>query len=228
MEKFPLKEGQRFGKLVIIKLDHTVLTKQGRHRYYYLCKCDCGNTHTAEKSHLKGHRIISCGCWQKSDEYKQTVKGQNSKHGMKGTRLYYLWSAMKERCNTPSCSPYKRYGGRGITYCEEWEKFEPFMEWALNNGYNDNLSIDRIDPDGNYEPSNCRWVSWKVQGNNRSNNRVLTYKGESHTISEWAQITGIKSSTIQARLRRGCTIEEVLETPVDLSKSNRKKRKDEN
>lgn len=107
---------------------------------------------------------------------------------------------MKSRCFNPNRKNYPRYGGRGITVCDEWLKFEPFYEWAMSNGYTDELSIDRIDNDGNYCPENCRWVGAKTQANNKTNSDIIELNGDRHTIAEWAEITGIGYATIYARI----------------------------
>lgn len=127
----------------------------------------------------------------------------NYKHGGRGTRLYGIWKAMRERCMCPNCNRWHRYGGRGIKVCEEWDDFAVFRDWALSHGYSDRLSIDRIDSNGDYEPSNCRWVTQQEQQNNRSNNHRIKVNGEEHTLSEWSRISGIAVSTIYSRLKKG-------------------------
>ncbi len=137
----------------------------------------------------------------------------NYRHGMCHTRIYNIWRSMRQRCNNPNCRKYPNYGGRGIVICDAWnESFESFHEWAIANGYKEGLTIDRVKVDGNYEPSNCRWVTQKEQQNNRTNNRLLEFRGEQYTIGEWATITGIKLSTIWARLNSGWSIEKALTT----------------
>ena len=138
----------------------------------------------------------------------------NKKHGMNGTRLHNIWKSMKHRCHSPKYKEFKNYGGRGIAVCEEWQKdFLTFYHWAIANGYNETLTIDRIDVNGNYEPNNCRWATQKEQQNNRSNNRLIAYNGETHTISEWAEIKNINVTVLWQRLYR-CNwgIEKALET----------------
>ena len=138
------------------------------------------------------------------------MKKGNLKHGYGnyGNRLYKTWRDIKERCGNPNI---KNYGGRGIKVCPEWENdFLVFREWALNNGYSDDLTIDRIDVNGNYEPSNCRWATNKAQANNRRSNILITYNGETHTISEWSDITGIKYWKIIQRHRRGLPLDQVF------------------
>lgn len=134
----------------------------------------------------------------------------NYKHGMSGTRLHHIWKTMKQRCNDANCKSYKNYGSKGITVCEEWNDFAEFANWSFENGYSDKLTLDRIDPCGKYEPSNCRWVSYKIQENNRTNNRHIELNGVSHTLAEWSDITGIKFATIHARLKSGWNTEKAL------------------
>ena len=123
---------------------------------------------------------------------------------------------MIQRCENENIERYDIYGGRGIEVCKEWkEDFLNFYNWAINNGYKDNLSIDRIDVNGNYEPNNCRWATAKEQARNMRTNVNLTYNGETHCISEWAEITGIKASTIRYRIKiAGWSVEKALTTPI--------------
>ena len=132
-------------------------------------------------------------------------------HGMSHSRLHHIWNAMTQRCSNPKAISYKYYGGKGITVCDEWKSsFKSFYEWAMANGYADNLSIDRIDSNGNYEPSNCRWTTNKEQQNNTSYNHRLTYCGETHNITQWAEIIGISRMALYNRIRRGWDIERAL------------------
>lgn len=122
-------------------------------------------------------------------------------HNSKTNRLYRIWINMKQRCNYPKDKRYKNYGGRGIKVCQEWESsFDSFREWALSNGYSDELSIDRIDVNGNYEPSNCRWATQKQQNYNRTNSLYYTYENETHTLYEWSKIYSINYQTLYERL----------------------------
>ena len=121
---------------------------------------------------------------------------------MSQTRLYRIWSNMKTRCENPNRKDYKRYGQRGVKVCEEWSDFLTFYEWAINNGYKDGLTLDRIDANSNYEPSNCRWATAKEQGNNRTNNHLITYNGETKTIAQWAEERNINHDTLYSRINR--------------------------
>lgn len=132
-------------------------------------------------------------------------------HGMSHSRLYQIWNAMKQRCSNPKAISFPRYGKRWISVCADWDaSFAAFRDWALANGYSDHLTIDRIDNDGNYEPSNCRWVTNKEQQNHTSYNHLITYNGETHNVMQWSEILGLPSTTLYNRLRRGWDIEKTL------------------
>lgn len=134
-------------------------------------------------------------------------------HGGKHTRLYNTWCSMRERCKNPHHSDYSRYGGRGIRVCEEWDKdYSIFRDWAMQNGYTDNLTIDRIDNNGNYEPCNCRWVTRREQNRNYSRNHFITYNGETKCLSDWADYFGISRTTVLFRLKQGKPLDEVFST----------------
>lgn len=167
----------------------------------WLCECECGTRRVIRAWALKHEKTKSCGCHK--NDYNKT-------HGGKGTRLYECWRHMRYRCENPNNQAYENYGGRGISVCNEWHDFAVFKKWALANGYDDSLTIDRIDVNGNYEPSNCRWAESKVQMNNRRNTKHYQYGGKSLTMSEWSQLTGIPRSTIYNRLRRGMSFEESI------------------
>lgn len=136
-------------------------------------------------------------------------------HGESKTRLYNIWDNMKARCYRVSGRGYEHYGGRGIRICDEWlNSYEAFAKWARENGYSDDLSIDRIDVNGDYTPDNCRWVDVYVQANNRTDNVFLTVDGKTKTMSEWSRVTGINKKTIEERLKRGMSDEEAVKTPL--------------
>ena len=189
-----IKVGDKYGRLLVIENHHP--------KDEVVCICECGNKKIARATNVYYGGTRSCGCIFK--------EGNNLKHGGRRTRLYTIWKGMRERCNTPSCSTYKRYGAKGIKVCPEWDDFENFKEWSLSNGYKDGLTIDRIDGKGNYEPSNCRWATYKEQANNVKTNRLITYDGKTKTMTQWAETFGIKPATLWARLNRGWSIEQAL------------------
>lgn len=158
-----------------------------------------------------GTVIVNCEARKMRDE-----KGRFAKvHGGRNTRLYGVWCAMKERCGNSHNKAYKRYGGRGIRVCEEWQHdFSAFREWAYKNGYKEGLTIDRIDSNGNYEPSNCRWATHKEQNRNYSRNHMITYKGRTQCLSDWADEYGINRTTVLFRIRCGKPLDEVF-SPID-------------
>lgn len=130
-------------------------------------------------------------------------------------RIRNIWHQMRRRCYDPSADSYKYYGGKGVRICEQWnDDFNAFYDWSLSHGYESRLTIDRIDSSGNYEPSNCKWSTMKEQDNNRSNNIIIEYLGESHTIPEWSEILGIAQHVIRTRLDRGWSIEETMTRKV--------------
>lgn len=164
--------GRRFGNLTVIKRSES---KYGNRMWE--CVCDCGNIIKASSSKLISGEYKSCGCMKK----ERLKPYQQGTHHMTNTRLYRIWNGMKNRCYVPSQTKYEQYGGRGITVCDEWKNsFENFYKWAMENGYRDDLSIDRIDGDGNYEPGNCRWADDSTQNKNRTFKRNQGKKDETN------------------------------------------------
>lgn len=206
--------GMRFGRLLVLKRVEN--DKHGASQW--LCKCDCGKEHIAQAKSLKNGAIKSCGCLA-IERRREACKISNSTHKLSKTRLYRVWAGMKQRCLDPKHRHYQAYGGKGIKVCADWLSFEPFHDWAIANGYDANAkrgecTLDRIDNNGNYEPSNCKWATVKEQANNKRTNRYIEYNGETHTIAEWAQIIGISKNALWERLRRKWTIEQALTKPV--------------
>ena len=210
--KMKIKAGDRYGMLTIIREVEPYYYKGKLTSRKFECRCDCGNTTITTLNRLRQGRVKSCGC----------LIGKSSKNnGQTNTRLYRIWTSIKQRCYYPKVISYKRYGGRGIIVCDEWLKnFDSFYIWAINNGYSDGLTIDRIDYNGIYEPSNCRWVDYITQGNNRSTNVLMYYNGEEHTIAEWSRILNISQQVIYNRKKHGWKTDKILSTPVrNLNKS---------
>lgn len=201
--------GQRFGRLTVVKY----VGKQNK-RSMWLCKCDCGGETISSCTNLTSGGSTSCGC-KRQEVCSSRMKKRNYRHGGSKTRLFRIWSGIKTRCLDKNVIEYPRYGGRGITICDEWkESFTSFRDWALSNGYSDELTCDRIDNNGDYCPENCRWVDIKTQQNNKRTNKFLTYKNETHTVSEWEKIRGFKRGLILSRLKLGWSIEKAIESEV--------------
>lgn len=188
--------GKKFNMLSIISYK-----KKGKNNCnYFICLCDCGKTTEIRANHLFNDNQISCGCIR--TKYKDSKIGYT---------IYDTWNRMMHRCYDIKHHKYPRYGARGIIVCDEWKNdYYSFYNWSINNGFKLGLSIDRINNDGNYEPSNCRWATRKQQMNNTSRNRYLTYNNETHTMAEWSDILNINYGTINSRLHRGKSISEVL------------------
>lgn len=192
--------GLKFGRLKVISQTGTEC----------FCKCSCGNTRWVDFYKLTSGHTKSCGCLK-----IDTLVGNVKKHGGRKTRLYGIWVKMRSRCSNPMDGAFCDYGGRGISVCEKWAKsFSEFREWAYHSGYTENLTIDRIDVNGNYEPDNCRWATRKEQSRNRRNNRWLEVNGETYLLEDWAKIVGIDKRTILQRLKRGWSVEKSIMTEV--------------
>lgn len=172
--------GQRFGRLTVVKKVGVKRVGQHSSKSIWLCRCDCGNEKEVLRNSLVNGGTKSCGCLAAENR-----KIMHLKHGKANTRIWKIWCNMRDRCGNPNNRSYPYYGGRGIVVCEEWKNdFTPFYNWAVANGYSDEMTIDRIDGDGNYEPSNCRWATRKDQTRNRGITRKFT-------LSEIAEIEGI-------------------------------------
>lgn len=187
--------GKKFGRLTVIR----ELPERKNHSVLWLCRCECGNKVKVKSSNLNSGNSQSCGCLR----VEHSIKAHQT-HKSSDTKLFAVWCSMRFRCNNPNDKSYHNYGARGIRVCDEWtNSFSSFYNWALSNGYNDGLTIDRINNDGNYEPSNCRWTSRKVQGNNSRKNRLITIDNETKTLSQWCEQLGLRYQTIEMRLYRG-------------------------
>lgn len=190
--------GERYGRWTVIKDSPTVKDKSGYYHRMAECKCDCGKVKIVRVNNLYNGTSKSCGCLKKENSVKAT-----STHRMSKTRIYREWAAMIARCRY-----HKNYSD--VFPCEEWKKFENFRDWALSNGYDSKLTLDRIDPFGNYEPDNCRWIPMSEQAYNKRNSRKYEINGVSKTVPEWARAYHIKANTVKNRLKRGYDIESAL------------------
>ena len=215
MGRFVDLKGQKFGRLTAIEY-----MGQKCHSSLWRCRCDCGNESIVFGGNLKKGNTSSCGC---------LFNEMFEMHGLKDTRLYRVWANIKARCYYEKCIDYKDYGGRGITMCDEWKNsFLSFYNWSYSTGYDENApkwqcTIERIDVNGNYEPSNCKWVTIKEQANNKTNNVYITYKGETKTLPIWAEELDLPYKTLYNRLKRlNWSVEETFERPIGNNGGSRK------
>jgi hypothetical protein len=186
--------GQRFGRLKVIGYIQPKDGKRGR----WDCLCDCGNRKSFVTHHLTEMGVASCGCL-----LSERITERNTTHGQSHSRLYGIWRNMKDRCSNPNTTFFDNYGGRGIKVCDEWiNSFESFHDWSINNGYKDDLTIDRIENNLDYEPSNCRWITMKEQANNTRKNLHFTYNGETHTLPEWCEIKNVSYDKVYQRIHK--------------------------
>jgi len=184
--------GQRFGKLMVVGPSE-LRSKSGSIQWE--CQCDCGTKKLYSSYQLLRRSVVSCGCWRKE---------RLTTHGKKHTRIYGIWGNMKNRCCNKNNPQYKDYGGRKIYVCGEWQNsFETFYDWSMENGYADNLCIDRIDNNDSYSPDNCRWTNNYVQANNKRNTVFVTINGETHSLHEWCIIKNKNYGTVYSRHWRG-------------------------
>lgn len=197
--------GRTFGRL-------TVLRFAGRDKHRHLiwtCQCECGNVRDVTKWNLLNGITVSCGCYTSDRARKQLTK-----HGFYNNQFYSVWRDMMRRCYDVKQSCYDRYGGRGISVCDEWHNVESFIQWCESQPFKTGLTIDRIDNNKGYSPENCRFVTLKENQNNRSSNHVISYAGKSQTITEWAEETGLTPSCLYGRINRlGWSVERALSTP---------------
>ena len=165
--------GKKYGQWTILDV---LPSPQRKDEKFFVCECDCGTVKQVRAGNVLNGQSRSCG--------RHRVHG-DAKTG-EYHRLYQIWADMKNRCSSSTCSAYSRYGGRGITVCDEWQEYVNFKEWALAHGYSNDLTIDRIDVNGNYEPSNCRWATYSQQNANMTNTPRYEFNGETHTLREWS------------------------------------------
>lgn len=195
--------GQKFGRLTAIKRMYTK-----NHKSIWLCKCECGNVIEVPINSLTCNNTKSCGCL-----HHDMMLKRNTKHDKRDTRLYRIWANMKQRCYNSNHPSYKNYGARYIKVCDEWlDDFTAFYDWSMLNGYDDTLTIDRINNNGNYEPNNCRWADRNQQNRNKRNNINYTFNGETHCLKDWCKLQRLNYGTVISRLNdSNWTIEKALE-----------------
>lgn len=200
--------GIRFGRLVVARRVPNV-TKGNT---IWLCKCDCGAESIVQSGALKRGVTQSCGCLQRSVV---------TSHGLEGSKTYHAWAAMKQRCSNPNNKFFSDYGGRGISYCSEWESFEGFLSDMGDKPFG--LSLERIDNSQGYFPSNCRWATQKEQRRNTRATVFLEFQGVRKSRTEWAEELGISPITIKSRMALGWSVEDILFKPIDKRKATKQK-----
>jgi hypothetical protein len=202
--------GQVYGILTVLEFDKE---KSSKKRKFWICKCECGNIKSINGDSFRFNTVRSCGCLRRERWHKIITK-----HNLfyENKRLYNIYTCMKQRCyNENDTFHYKYYGGRGIKVCDEWldkeTGFVNFLSWALSNGYKDNLTIDRIDVNGNYEPSNCRWATYLEQANNTRNKIILLeHNNEIHSLNYWSKKFNINHVTAWRRYYKGLPFEDIF------------------
>ena len=208
MKRVEVKEGERYGRLTIIREVEPAGSSNKRVRRF-LCRCDCGNEIICRLPNLKSGTTKSCGCYRKF-----VSSNRRDCHHLQNTRIYRIWCGMKRRCYNKHNEHFDRYGGRGIIVCDEWKTdFMNFYDWAMSNGYDDKLSIDRINNEGNYEPSNCRWANQKQQIVNSTATIKCSLGGNIVSLSDIADILGVSFKRIRRivyMLNNGYDMSELL------------------
>lgn len=206
MPKLLKLDGKRFGKL-------TVVCKVGVSKQtLWKCMCDCGKEIVLETGKLTSNHTKSCGCYR-----SERIAKHNTIHNGSYSKLYGVYRSMVNRCNSKTNQAFMNYGGRGISVCDDWigkNGFVNFRNWSIENGYSERLTIDRIDVNGNYEPTNCRFVTMKVQQNNKRNNNKLELYGEIKSFQEWCDYFGVNRCTAKSRIDRGWSIEDAFKRPI--------------
>lgn len=192
--------GMVFGNLKVVK----IVGKKNRNTLW-LCRCECGKYVECYQYNIERGTSTSCGCLR-----SYYAKKTRSCHGESTGKFYKKWSSIKSRCYNKNTPSYKNYGGRGIKMCDEWLDFWSFREWAYLNGYSEGLTLERIDVNGNYEPSNCKWIPMEEQANNKRNNSFIEYGGKKQTLSQWSKELGVGKEVLSYRYRAGWTPEECL------------------
>lgn len=199
--------GQKFGRLEVIEEGASFRTRSGKIQCAgWICKCDCGNVVTVRSNSLKTNKTKSCGCLNKEKP------SNNIKHHMSGTIIYRKYISMKKRCYDEESQNYKYYGGRGITICQEWlDDFMNFYNWAMRNGYEDTLTIERVDVNGNYCPENCCWIPKSSQAHNKTNTYIVN--GE-YLAKKARELNVVSPQTARERCKRGWALQDAISIPI--------------
>ena len=219
MSKFIDLTGNRYNHLVVISREENA--KGGVSRWK--CLCDCGNYTIVRAGNLKNGSVKTCGCGRHATPHNKT-------HGKSKTKEYRKWVSMKRRCEDKSDPHYSNYGNRGIKVCEEWSNsFESFYAWVMMTRKSSDLTLERIDVNGDYCPENCTWVDKKAQANNRTSNRIYTHNGETKNLTQWCEDLGLKYGTIHSRIyRNGWSFEDAITIPTQINGYDIRKWKERN
>lgn len=202
--------GQRFGRLTVLE---RAWTRKGQ--LFWRCRCECGAVCDVQGSSLRGGRTRSCGCLHDELACNRLLEADYYRPEQVANKcLHQVWVNMRQRCRNPRNPEFHLYGGRGIDVCAEWKDYFTFERWAVASGYGPGLSIDRIDNDSGYSPTNCRWTTPKVQSNNQRKTTMLTYGGKTMALSFWADKFHISRETLKSRIKRGWSVEQALITPI--------------
>lgn len=202
--------GQKFGRLLVERKSEKKIHKER----VWFCKCDCGNNYETTSYRLTSGAIKSCGCLR--DEYQKSSKTLNKTHGETGTLTYRSWEAIKRRCLNENNKDFIRYGGRGITVCDEWINSYEQFHLDMGDRPSEKHSIDRVDNNLGYSKENCRWATQKEQTKNRCSNRVFTINGETKNLTDWCATYGVNFDLVRSRIDRGMDIEPALSTPSGM------------
>lgn len=214
MKTFENLVGREFNGIKVVRYSHKEPHKNDKRYYHYwVCRCHCGKEFLCTSNVIRNERYMSCGC-----QRNENISNSRKVHGMSNTRLFRIWSGMNNRC--ASYGPYYRLGRR---VCDEWSRtnekgFENFRDWSLANGYSEDLSIDRINNDGNYEPSNCRWATRFEQAENKSTNVRYKYNDEYKTLSEYSREYNVSRDVLKNRINSGWSVKDAIEVPVNAKK----------
>lgn len=214
--KFIDLSGRRFNNLIVIKRAYV---KNGL--IYWECLCDCGKTTYVSGGNLRSGQVKSCGCLRHKTSY-------NRRHNMSKTKLYKIWAGIKNRCYNAKLASYKNYGGRGIRMCDEWiDTPDVFFDWALSHGYEDNLSIERIDVNGNYCPENCTWIPKEDQAKNRRSCYNITYNNRTQNLQQWCDELNLPYKLVHNRMfKMGWSFERSILEKCHTEKRNTIRKED--
>jgi hypothetical protein len=209
MSRYKDISNKKFGRLTAVKK----VGKDDHGNSKWLCNCKCGEKTIVIIQSLTSGNTKSCGCLKNEIFLDNITKHGKTKRGHKN-RLHNIWKLMRQRCSNPNASKYEIYGGKGIKVCDEWQVYINFHNWAIANGYKDNLTLDRIENDGDYCPENCRWATYKEQNLNTSSNNKITFRGITKTITQWGRELEVNYMTLYGRLSRGWSVEKTFTEPI--------------